>query len=223
VIAAELGAAVEQRDDQSQDSMYDLRITYPSGSVAAAEVVAAADADSIELWKLVNNSDAVWVEPGLQGGWFAWLRPTARADRLRERLPTLLRDLEGRGASEVIAHQNGWTAGDLDEQLVDDLGIDSLRQHDTSVPGSIYLSIQQPTERIGGLRLRVRIGAAGLDRAVPQRRRHSRRARQARPLRLHRKTRIRVAPGLQHRALRRDRTPVTGPRRGSARVASTPA
>jgi hypothetical protein len=44
---------VAQHDDGSLPSMYDLEITYPDGSIGGAEVTAAADAEQVELWKLV--------------------------------------------------------------------------------------------------------------------------------------------------------------------------
>lgn len=88
--------------------------------------------------------------PEIRAGWIAWLRPTASARRLRERLPGLVLDLEGRAATEVIASSRSWRRWDVDEQQVDELGIDTLRQSGTSVPGSIYLSIHQPAEQIGG-------------------------------------------------------------------------
>ena len=43
---------VAQYDDGSRPSMYDLKITYPDGSIGALEVTAAADAEQVELWKL---------------------------------------------------------------------------------------------------------------------------------------------------------------------------
>jgi len=103
----------------------------------------------IELWNLVN-SDEVWVEPATRGGWLAWLRPTARARRLRERLPSLVRDLERRGVTEVVARRHSWRRDSEDEREVDELGIDAPRQSATNLPGSIYLSIHAPAERSGG-------------------------------------------------------------------------
>jgi len=54
-IMTTLGLKVEQHDDGKQPGMHDLNIISVDGSPAAVEVTAAADPDSIQLWKLVNG------------------------------------------------------------------------------------------------------------------------------------------------------------------------
>jgi hypothetical protein len=76
-----------------------LTSDIPTGTAGAVEIVAAADADSIELWKLINGrgEGERWLVNGLQGGWLVTLDPSARAKRLlRKELPALLSELENR-------------------------------------------------------------------------------------------------------------------------------
>jgi hypothetical protein len=70
VEAALPGVQVCQHDDGSRSSMYDLDLVRDGTPFAAMdmEVTAAADADSIELWNLVNGSDDRWIESNLIGG-----------------------------------------------------------------------------------------------------------------------------------------------------------
>ena len=65
---------VEQNDDGSQQSMYDLRLVYPDGSVGALEVTTAPDAQQTELWQLIGGKGKRWLEPSFQG-WLASDRP----------------------------------------------------------------------------------------------------------------------------------------------------
>lgn len=104
-IATTLGLKVEQHDDGRHPGMHDLNIIAQDGSLAAVEVTAAADPDSIELWKLVNGRDERWTVPDLQGGWMLYLEPTARAKRLLAELPSFLRELEGQGITKI---QSQW-------------------------------------------------------------------------------------------------------------------
>ena len=91
-IAATLGLTVEQHDDGSRPGMHDLYIMTADETSAAVEVTAAADPDSIQLWKLVNGRGERWTVPNLQGGWMLHLEPTARAKRLLKELPAFLEE-----------------------------------------------------------------------------------------------------------------------------------
>lgn len=150
-IAATLGLVVEQYDDGSQPGMHDLNIIAVDGTSAAVEVTAAADADSIQLWKLVNGRDDRWTVPGLRGGWMLHLEPTARAKRLLKELPGLLEELEGRGIDEVPRQRRKQETPGTVEARARALGIVSGNQSGTSFPGSIYLTIARPIERTGGV------------------------------------------------------------------------
>jgi len=141
-----LVAEVRENDDGSSPGMHDLEIVYENEPPAAVEVTAAADADSIELWNLVNGSGR-WVEPDIAGGWLVALLPQARAQRLRAELPALLDELERERVSEVRVEP--WSTGRI-ERVASELGITHLVQSGTSYPGSIYFTIELPDERSGG-------------------------------------------------------------------------
>lgn len=98
VMEAELGVPVEQHDDNSRPGMHDLDVIYGVGRRAAVEVTAAVDAQSTELWKIVNGQGR-WVEGDLVGRWHVWVKPNAR--RLRDELPPFLRGLEHAGIREL--------------------------------------------------------------------------------------------------------------------------
>ena len=81
--------------------MHDLTILYEDGTQAAVEVTAAADPESISLWKLLNEGEGRWTEPDLAGGWAVSFTPTARAKRILGELPALLQRLEAAGIDQL--------------------------------------------------------------------------------------------------------------------------
>jgi hypothetical protein len=135
---------VHQHDDGSAPGMHDLEIVYPDGHRGAVEVTAAGDAESIELWSLINGRGR-WVEPDLIWGWWVAIVPHARAKRLRTDLPRLLRQLEEAGVHEVHAGQ--WSEGPFEAEAFD-LGITHIWQGDS--PGTIHSTIDLPIERSSG-------------------------------------------------------------------------
>lgn len=149
-IAATLGLRVEQHDDGSQPGMHDLHIFTVDG-LAAVEVTAAADSESIQLWKLINGREERWIEPDLQGGWMVHLEPTARANRLLKELPALLKELEGKGVTQIPSQRARHEVRGSLEGRARSLGIVSGDQSGTEFPGSIYLTIERPRERAGGM------------------------------------------------------------------------
>ena len=149
-IAATLGLEVKQHDDGRRAGMHDLDILEPGGSTAAVEVTAAADADSIQLWKLVNGGDERWIVPTLRGGWMVALDPTARARRLLNELPDLLHELERRNIATIPRSGRNEAPGSI-EQRARRLGIVSGDRSPTDFPGSIYLTIERAPERTGGI------------------------------------------------------------------------
>ncbi len=134
---------VRHHDDGTTPGMYDLDIVYPSGATGAVEITAAADAESIELWNLMNGEDR-WIEPGIAGGWVVHLLPQARGRRVRKELPDLLGRLERRGVKRLDTEE------DRLHLAATDLGIARLWQGDTDYPGSIYPHIKEPLERSAG-------------------------------------------------------------------------
>lgn len=149
IIGSTLDTAVRQYDDGSKPGMHDLE--FGDAGAAAVEVVAAADADSIELWKLLNGADDRWIAPGLHGGWMVYFKPTARARRIRTELPSFLADLERQGILQLeMSSGHGEVAAAVAARAAD-LGITDARNGPTAFPGVIYLSIERPDDRVGRL------------------------------------------------------------------------
>ena len=98
------------------------------------EVVAAADPDSIQLWKLVNGRTERWTVPNLQGGWMLHLEPTARAKRLLSELPPFLEELEGKGITEIPSQRRRQEVPESIEGRARVLGIVSGNQSGTASP-----------------------------------------------------------------------------------------
>jgi hypothetical protein len=147
-ISASLGGVqVDHHDDGSEPRMHDLEIVYSDRAPGAVEVTAAADADSIELWNLITTGGRRQI-PGLTGGWFASLSPRARGQRVLSELPALLKQLEQTGMRDLDL--NRASLGTL-EKAASALGITRLAQGGTNYLGSIYFTIDLPSERSGGL------------------------------------------------------------------------
>ena len=146
IISGALEAEVQIHDTGASPSMYDLEITYADGSRAAAEVVAAADSESISLWRVMRKgSPGRWQVDGLIGGWSASLDPGARGRRVLAELPGICRRLEDFRVTDIRA------SPDASYELAQSLGIRSLWQAGTDFPGSIYVIVEQPPDRTGGM------------------------------------------------------------------------
>jgi hypothetical protein len=145
IIQDVLGVPAEQHDDGSAPGMYDLDVMYPDRPWAAVEIVAAADAESIQTWKLMNGKGEGqrWVVEDLQGGWLVSILPSASAKGLWKRLPGLLAELECQGVRRLAVEE-------LAVDVADELGVIEAWQSATDYPGSIYVTIEQTAERSGG-------------------------------------------------------------------------
>jgi hypothetical protein len=142
------GCTVNQHDDGSEPSMYDLTITYPDGHTGAVEVTAAVDAQALALWKLVRRQGKPWIEPTLAGGWLVYVKPSARAKNLIRHLPDLLRDME-RGGRHVVSGDQAST--DQASVVASQLGIVQALRGPTEHLGTIYIMPpEQPLEQMGG-------------------------------------------------------------------------
>jgi hypothetical protein len=139
------GSTVKQHDDGSEPGMYDLTITYPDGRIGAIEVTAAADAQQLELWKLIRRRGRPWIEPSLAGGWLVQIQPSARSNLLKK-LPDLLSRLE-RADQRFV---RGSDSADQTSTLASELRIIEARQSPTDRPGSIYVMPPQRLGRMGG-------------------------------------------------------------------------
>lgn len=142
------GCTVEAHDDGSRPGMYDLKIVYPDGSVGAAEVTAAADADRVQLWREVRKRALIRQEPDLIGGWLVWVLRSARARDLDEHLPGVLRELERGGRTAVRGVK---ASTDRLEALAASLHVIEAIQSATDRKGSIYVMPPGGTpEQMGG-------------------------------------------------------------------------
>jgi hypothetical protein len=141
------GIEVEQHDDNSEPAMHDLNLVLRGRPFGAVEVTAAMDSESTELWNLVHQRDARWIEPDLAGGWSVALLPSARFNRIRAELPALLAELECLGIREIGRHRS---RPDPLLSQAKSLGIATARQGGTDFPGSVYFTIRIPTQRMGG-------------------------------------------------------------------------
>lgn len=141
-------------DDGSRPAMYDLRISLPRGATGAAEVTMAMDADAHVQWNLLNGSGR-WTEPDLDGGWSAIISPNAEAKAIRRDLPALLREAEAVGLTRIAPVR--FLAADPMTEKFSELSaratrmkIRDIHQYDTDFPGSIYCTVLQSPDRIGG-------------------------------------------------------------------------
>lgn len=124
--------------------MHDLDITVSGLPTAAMEVTAAADSESIALWKLVNGGTGRWIEERLTGGWSIQLLPSTRAKRLRRELPALLLALERADVREVDLTQTWRPLTDPTLVALKALGLVRASRYGTDFPGSIYLTVERP-------------------------------------------------------------------------------
>jgi hypothetical protein len=150
IISRTLSVPVEQHDDGSRDGMHDLWIARHDGPPAAVEVTAAADQESMKLWKLVNSGEPLIV-PGLHGGWFVSLEPiSTRAKWRAKQIPAFLGELEDAGEREVDVEEASLVVGGSAARARE-LGIASASQSGaTDTPGSVYFTVDGPLERRGG-------------------------------------------------------------------------
>ncbi|MCO7273338.1 hypothetical protein [Cellulosimicrobium cellulans] len=133
------GVTVEQHDDGSESSMYDLNLVRDGTVFGACEVTAAADRRAIETWNVANGDGKRWIVDGLDGGWMLSLDPRCKIRTLQREAPGLLRRLE--------ANPNDVAAA----QVLRSLGVVDAHQGGTNFPGSIYLTVERGIEFTGGI------------------------------------------------------------------------
>jgi hypothetical protein len=149
MITHELRLPVRHHDDGTRAGMYDLQVFRDSIAIAAVEVTASLDRDAVQLWKLVNPPGHVWTEQHLQGRWSVALSPRARAKRLRSELPGLLKQLEAANVSDL--RTNTWGLTHPLVEVARGLGVHHAFHGGDSVPGRIYLTIDQDASQTGGM------------------------------------------------------------------------
>jgi hypothetical protein len=139
---------VDLYDNGSGPAMFDLLIRYRDRPHAAVEITTATDRESTELERLVNPGGARRQIAGIAGAWKVDLDPNvARKAALDERLPRLLGELEARGIERFDAGVHS----DALSREASALGIASaFHSRTTNFPGSVYLNVEQPVDRLGG-------------------------------------------------------------------------
>lgn len=131
------GVTVNQHDDGSRQSMYDLVLIRDESPFGCCEVTAVPDAASTALWNELNAGER-WIEPDLVGGWLLTLKPGCLAKELRRRIPGLLRRLES-GRNDIETYVT-----------LQSLGVLRSQQGATNFPGSIYTSVEPTTDFTSG-------------------------------------------------------------------------
>ena len=140
-------AIVEQHDDGSSRSMYDLTITYPGGSIGAVEITTAADPKYIELAKAIDKKARHWQVQSLRGTWWIRLLPSARAGELRQQLPGILRGLESDGVREILGNRSSPQAL---VATLGRLGVIAASQAIANYEGRVFVIAEAAPERMGG-------------------------------------------------------------------------
>ena len=96
VVEGELQRTVELHDDQSQASMYDLRVGPVDAPAIAIECVGAVDPLRVETWNIGPAKGPLSL--ALEGDWTVFLMRNARIKGLGARLEPILRRCEETGA-----------------------------------------------------------------------------------------------------------------------------
>jgi hypothetical protein len=96
VVEEELQQTVELHDDQSQPSMYDLRVGPVDAPTMAIECVGAVDPLRVETWNIGPAKGPLSL--ALEGDWTVFLMRNARIKGLEARLEPILRRCEETGA-----------------------------------------------------------------------------------------------------------------------------
>jgi hypothetical protein len=96
VIAAITGARVTPNDDGTQESMYDLTVTWPDGREAAVEVTQSTDQVLKTIWAGINQSTLLTARYTMQS-WMVCLDLGSRVRLVRERVDEYLASVESEG------------------------------------------------------------------------------------------------------------------------------
>jgi hypothetical protein len=139
LIALALGVDVHGHDDNSAQSMYDLRVGPSEAPEIAIEVVGAVDREWTETW---NVGPAVrgkrW---NVVGDWMITIRPGTRIKTLQRELLPVISALERLGVHSHRAgrRRHAFDAG-LDDAL-ESLGVQSLHCLETNGTGTIHMTM----------------------------------------------------------------------------------
>lgn len=150
VLAVALDAEVVHHDDNSQPSMYDLRVGPASMPSRVVEVVGAVDESWAETWSVGPGRSAIRPLPSIAGRWTASLEAGAHVKTLMRELPSLIADLDRVGATKMheIA-QLPYEHRALQERIAG-LGLDYLHRDADTGPGQVMLTMQGQGGAIDG-------------------------------------------------------------------------
>jgi hypothetical protein len=134
---------VDQHDDGSQPSMYDLKITYQNGATAAVEITAAMDEQQIRVRMSTRGRGQRWQEPSLAGGWIVTVSASSVPKDFNRQLTGLLGDLE---AASLVAVRGDRSSSNQLVARAGALGVMEATQWQTAYPGSIYVMPERPLD-----------------------------------------------------------------------------
>ena len=144
VVAEELGETVSIHDDQSQPSMYDLRVGPKTAPLIAIECVQAIDEERAATWNVGPRRGSLTLP--VNGNWGVGITKNAIITKLKVALPSVLRSLESAGLWELRADP----LLKRDEpglfRLLTDLGVRWLSCYDHGGNGRVFFSM----EGVGG-------------------------------------------------------------------------
>jgi hypothetical protein len=116
VVARLTGERVVIQDDNSVQSMADVRIEYADRPTAFMEIVSDVDPDYAQLNQLVFR-DQEMAAPSLGRIWYITVSKSAKLKSLKRALETFLRRLEGAGVFLEIVQPDGSLARSSVEEL----------------------------------------------------------------------------------------------------------
>lgn len=139
IVQNALNRDVYIHDDNSQPSMYDLRIGPADAPEVAIECVGAVNSTYTETWNVGPAKGSLTLP--VAGNWIVEISPTARVKTVKQRLTQFLTELEQR-AIGVIPH-NHWLlpADELMLDEMDSIGIVHASRYSAPYSGKVYLTM----------------------------------------------------------------------------------
>lgn len=141
IVSVALGADVHEHDDNSANSMYDLRIGSVETPTVALEVVGAVDREWTETWNVgPGRSGKRW---DVSGNWLLTIQPGTHIKTLKRELPPLLRTLEAMGVRDFDDErlQSRRALGDDVADALETLGVESLHCFEPNGEGTIHMTM----------------------------------------------------------------------------------
>ena len=140
IVQNALNRDVHIHDDNSQPSMYDLRIGPADTPEVAIECVGAVNRTYTETWNVGPAKGSLTLP--VTGNWIVEISPTAQIKKnVMPRLPLFLTELERRGVG-AISH-NHWLPPTDETMLVemDSIGITHASRYSAPYSGKVYLTM----------------------------------------------------------------------------------